>query len=734
MTSTIPRLLRARLASPWQRQLSKPLLRLADATQFLSRTAWPSIDLLIRLWLGKQAIVEGVLIATDRSMAVSMASGKYPIPIAELQQGSLLSVAYWIAAVSLILGLGTRLGATAILVFTVLSHLLVSANDLNLFWIALLANYTFTGADRFSFDQLIAKGLHSSPLPQSAPVMAALDASRPLLGTVYLLGLRLAICLTLLLAARHISSAPSLPHDLLGWLPLNSAALLFGGASLGLALLIGLGFLTRLTALLGLGLIFYHMMMAYDQNSATYWSALLTLLVARGPGAVSLDGLILSGLRRRLPELSGKPAFDIENLPHVVVIGAGFGGIACARALEHAAVNVTVVDRQNYHLFQPLLYQVATAALSPADIALPIRAIFRDQFNARVMLATVKAVDTERREVIADGLRLPYDYLVVATGATHSYFGNDAWAPFAPGLKRVDDATQIRSRVLEAFEEAEVAASQDELQQLLTFVIVGGGPTGVELAGSIAELARVGMAKDFRHFDPATAEVILVQAAPRLLPAFPEDLSEFARRSLEKMGVKVLLNSSVREIDAEGVLINDQRIYSRTVLWAAGVAASPAAKWLGVEADGAGRVKVGADLSVAKLPNVYVVGDTAAANCWAGKPVPGLAPAAKQAGIFVAKVIAADVAGERKPPDFAYRHMGSLATIGRKSAIADFGFIKLRGALAWWLWGVVHVLFLLGTKNRLSVALSWLWSYITYRASTRLITGSSRDGRRGDVS
>ena len=460
-----------------------------------------------------------------------------------------------------------------------------------------------------------------------------------------------------------------------------------------------------------------------------YWTVLLLLLVAKGPGPYSLDGAILAGLRRSLPELS--VPFNLEGLPRVVIVGAGFGGIACARALRHARARITLIDRQNYHLFQPLLYQVATAALSPADIAIPVRAVFRDQFNAKVMLATVTGLDTDRREVLADGLNLSYDYLVIATGATHSYFGHDAWAPFAPGLKRVDDATLVRGRVLEAFERAEVAANEEERRRLLSFV--GGGPTGVELAGAIAELARVGMAKGFRNFDPAAAEIILVQSGSRLLPAFPESLSEVARRSLVDMGVKVLLDSKVRRIDADDVLVSDRRIYSRTVLWAAGVAASPAAKWLDAEADKAGRVKVQCDLSVTHLPDVYVIGDAAIANCWNGEPVPGLAPAAKQGGVFVAKVIRAKLRGETVSHAFSYRHMGSLATIGRKSAVADFGFVRLRGAVAWWLWSIAHVLFLVGSRNRAAVMLNWIWSYVTYRASTRLITGSARDGEESGL-
>jgi NADH dehydrogenase len=708
-------------------RLSTVLVWLADAIAFLSRTAWPLVDLLVRIWIGKLALIESVLITADRAMAVSMAEGSYPIPVPGLQAGTLLSVVLWLAAISLIFGLFTRVGAAVLLMLAVASHIQVATLDLNLFWIAVLASYVLTGADRLSLDRLLSRGLKSSPLPYAGLLIALLDATRPVLGGIYVLALRTALMLTLLLAGGHVFKAMMLTPGISSWLPVKSAALLFGNTGIGLALFIGLGLATRATAVLGVGIIGYHEMVGAEMSFPLYWMALFLLLLARGPGPFSLDGLLIASTRRKLPELSGKPAVDLEGLPRVVIVGAGFGGIACARALRHTPVSVTLVDRQNYHLFQPLLYQVATAGLSPADIAIPIRAIFRDQFNARVILATVSGVDTERRELLADGLKLKlsYDYLVIATGAAHSYFGKDLWAPFAPGLKRVDDATLVRRRILAAFEDAEVAASKEEQRRSLTFVIVGGGPTGVELAGAIAELARVGLEKDFRQFDPATANVILVQAGPRLLPTFPQTLSEIARRSLEDIGVKVLLNSMVRLIDAEGVQVNDQRIYSRTVLWAAGVAASPAALWLNAEADSAGRVRVQADLSVPHLPDVYVIGDTALANCWEGRPVPGLAPAAKQGGAFVAKVIRAKLRGETVAHAFYYRHLGSLATIGRKSAVADFGFVRLHGVIAWWLWGIVHVLFLLGFRNRIVVVVNWLWSYLTYRASTRLITGSS---------
>jgi NADH dehydrogenase len=713
------------LANALQQSLSTALVWLGDAIAFVSRTAWPLVDLLIRIWIGKSTLVLSVLISTDWKTVVRMAEGSYPIPDLSLGSTVLLSQVYWLTAVSLILGLATRVGAAVLLALTVASHIRVVALDLNLFWMALLAYYVLLGADRLSLDRLLSQGLKNSPLPQAGALITLLDATRPALTGIYLLALRVALMLTLLLAGRHMATATmTTTPEIYAWLPVRSATRLFGNEGIALALLIGSGLATRPTALLAVVMIGYHKMIGGDMSLPFYWTMLLLLLVAKGPGPFSLDGAVLAGLRRSLPELSGEPPSSFESLPRVVIVGAGFGGIACARALRHAPASVTLIDRQNYHLFQPLLYQVATAALSSADIAIPIRAIFRDQFNAKVMLATVTGINTERREVLADGLKLPYDYLVIATGATHSYFGHDAWAPFAPGLKRVDDATLVRGRVLEAFERAEVAASEEERRRLLSFVIVGGGPTGVELAGAIAELARVGMAKDFRNFDPATAEIILVQAGPRLLPAFPESLSEIARRSLADTGVKVFLNSKVRLIDADGVLVNDERIYARTVLWAAGVAASPAAKWLNTEADTAGRVKVQGDLSVPHLPDVYVIGDTALTHGWRGQPVPGLAQAAKQGGAFVAKVIRAKLRGDPVSLVFSYRHMGSLATIGRKSAVADFGFVRLRGTMAWWLWGTVHVVLLVGSRNRVAVVLNWIWSYVTYRASTRLITGS----------
>jgi NADH dehydrogenase/putative oxidoreductase len=339
------------------------------------------------------------------------------------------------------------------------------------------------------------------------------------------------------------------------------------------------------------------------------------------------------------------------------------------------------------------------------------------------LLSTVTGIDTDKRMVLTERRQIPYDYLVLATGATHSYFGKDEWAQHAPGLKHIEDALAIRRRILTAFERAEESVNESEKAALLTFLIVGGGPTGVELAGSIAELARFGLNQDFRTFDPATARIILVQAGARLLPTFPERLSQIARQALEKLGVEIRLESRVNHIDERGVGIDGERIEARTVLWAAGVAASPAATWLNAPSDRAGRIIVGDDLRVPGIVNVFAVGDTVASNAWNGQPVPGLAPAAKQAGAYVAKQIRALIDTRAPVPAFRYRHFGSLATIGRKAAVADFGAVKLWGTPAWWLLGVVHIGFMLGVRNRVATLLNWFWSYLKFGGGIRLITG-----------
>ncbi len=407
--------------------------------------------------------------------------------------------------------------------------------------------------------------------------------------------------------------------------------------------------------------------------------------------------------------------------PRIVIVGAGFGGLFAAQALAHVDADVTVVDRHNYHLFQPLLYQVATAGLPPSDVAWPIRGVLRRQRNATVLLGEVVGVDVTRRVVEFADRSLPFDYLVVATGSTHSYFGHEDWRPFAPGLKSIDDATRIRGHILRAFEAAEMESDAARRERLLRFVIVGAGPTGVELAGTIAELARFTLAADFRRIDPRSAKIVLVEAGPRVLAAFKEPQSDYALRSLVKLGVEVRLNAAVTACDEHGVWLGAERLDSATVIWAAGVAASPVGRWLGAPTDRAGRVLVQPDLSTGG--NVFVIGDAASVTLPDGRRVPGVAPAAKQQGRYVAEVIAARVAGRTAPRPFVYRDAGNLATIGRKSAVIEFPFMTLRGFVAWWVWGIAHIYFLVGVPSPVLVSLRWLWEYLTYGRGARLITG-----------
>lgn len=410
--------------------------------------------------------------------------------------------------------------------------------------------------------------------------------------------------------------------------------------------------------------------------------------------------------------------------PRIVIVGAGFGGLFAAQALARVAAEVTVVDRHNYHLFQPLLYQVATAGLPPSDVAWPIRAILSRQRNATVLLGEVVGVDTTKSVVELEDRSLSFDYLVLATGSTHSYFGHDEWKPFAPGLKSIDDATEIRRRILRAFEAAEMETDAARRERLMRFVIVGAGPTGVELAGTIAELARYTLASDFRRIDPRSAKIVLVEAGPRVLAAFKEPQSDYAARALAKLGVEVRLNAAVTACDEHGVCLSAERLDSATVIWAAGVAASPAGRWLGVATDRAGRVPVQPNLSTGG--NVFVIGDAASVTLADGRRVPGVAPAAKQQGRYVARVIAARIAGRGDPAPFAYRDAGNLATIGRKAAVIEFPFMTLRGFVAWWFWGIAHIYFLVGVPSPVLVSLRWLWEYLTYGRGARLITGQER--------
>ncbi len=412
---------------------------------------------------------------------------------------------------------------------------------------------------------------------------------------------------------------------------------------------------------------------------------------------------------------------DAPPRPRVVIIGGGFGGLSAAKALARAPVDITLIDQRNHHLFQPLLYQVATAALSPAEIAWPVRGVTRHQANVTVLMRKALSVDLDARTVDADGLALPYDHLIIATGATHSYFGHSEWEAHAPGLKTLADATAIRARILSAFEKAEAALDDSEQQRLMTFVLVGGGPTGVEMAGAMAELARQALKQDFRRINPLRARIILIEAGPRILPAFPEGLAAYSRRELEKMGVEVMAGAKVVGIDETGVDLEHGRIICATKVWAAGVAASELVAGLPGPHDRAGRAVVGADLTLEGHPEVYVIGDAAAVTDADGKTPPGVAPPAKQEGKHVGEVIAAHLAGADDPGPFRYKHAGDLATIGRNAAIVKLGETRLTGFVGWLFWSLVHVYFLIGARSRVLVAIDWAWSWLTWHRGVRLI-------------
>jgi len=416
-----------------------------------------------------------------------------------------------------------------------------------------------------------------------------------------------------------------------------------------------------------------------------------------------------------------------SNPHHVVIVGAGFGGLEATYRLAGAGVRITLIDRRNHHLFQPLLYQVATASLATSEIAWPIRYLLRNRPEVTTLFATVSGVDAaSRRVLLEDGGEVNYDTLVLATGARHAYFGHDEWEQWAPGLKTLEDATTVRRRILVAFERAERETDPVRRAARLTFVIIGAGPTGVEMAGTIADLAKDTLPQDFRHIDTRKARVVLIEAGPRVLAGFPDDLSAYAQASLERLGVEVVLGQPVTECTRDGVIYGGQTLAAKTIIWAAGVRASRAAEWLGAPADRAGRLQVAPDLTVPGHPEIFAIGDTVSIAAWNGQPVPGIAPAAKQEGRYVAAMIKARLQGRTLPP-FRYKHAGSLAQIGKRLAVIDFGRIKLRGAIAWWIWGLAHIYFLIGLRNRLAVAMSWLWIHARDQRAARLITqGSSK--------
>jgi NADH dehydrogenase len=411
----------------------------------------------------------------------------------------------------------------------------------------------------------------------------------------------------------------------------------------------------------------------------------------------------------------------------VVIVGAGFGGLEATFGLAGAGLEITLIDRRNHHLFQPLLYQVATASLATSEIAWPIRYLLRDRRDVTTLFANVCGVDAANKRVLLDDDgSVAYDSLILATGARHAYFGHDEWEPFAPGLKTLEDATTLRRRILVAFERAERETDPQKRDALLTFVVIGAGPTGVELAGTIADLAKDTLPRDFRHIDTTRARVVLIEAGTRVLAGFPDDLSAYAQTSLEKLGVEVMLGEPVTDCAADGVVYGGKKLDARTIIWAAGVRASRAAEWLAAPADRAYRLQVEPDLTVPGHPDIFAVGDTVTIDGPDGKPVPGIAPAAKQEGRYAAALIKARLKGATLPP-FRYKHAGSLAQIGKRLAVIDFGRVKLRGTIAWWIWGIAHIYFLIGLRNRLSVALSWLWIHARDQRAARLITqGSSK--------
>jgi putative oxidoreductase len=696
---------------------------LADLWNSLAhRLAWPYVELIIRLWIAKLFFFFGMQQLMHWAAALKIVDEENPFPLlAPIVSAYLSTSANLLCAILLALGAMTRYASLPLLIFAVITQVRFEPFDTQLFWIALFCWYLIHGAGPISLDHLLRRGLADSAIPLVPRTIRFSQWLRSSGTPSYLTMLRLWLGAALIVAA-SAHARLSVGANAERWLPLDVAMRLPTMVAMvgGVALMIGVG--TRYVALLLLLGLFAFSVADPRLSDSIYLLMLLVILTVHGGGVLAIDALVRRW-QSRLFSIPTSSELLTLNWPRVVIVGAGFGGLRCAQALKGSKAAVTLVDRNNFHLFQPLLYQVATAALSPGDIATATRQIFRDAPATRLLLSTVTGIDTEKRLVLTERREIPYDYLVLATGATHSYFGKDEWARHAPGLKHVEDALEVRRRILTAFERAEESVNESEKAALLTFVIVGGGPTGVELAGAIAELARFGLDQDFRTFDPASARIILVQAGARLLPTFPERLSGIAQRALEKLGVQIRLASRVNHIDERGVGVDGERIDARTILWAAGVTASPAARWLKVPSDRAGRIVVSEDLRVPGFSNVFAVGDTVASNAWNGQPVPGLASAAKQGGAYVAKQIRAHIDDRAPVPAFRYRHLGSLATIGRKAAVADFGSVKLWGAPAWWLWGVVHIGFMLGMRNRIATLLNWFWLYLKFGGGIRLITG-----------
>jgi NADH dehydrogenase/putative oxidoreductase len=701
----------------------EPLLRLAiawsaGAAAGLAGAGQPWVLLGIRLCIAQSFLVLHVMMVMGgHSLGAALSAGWWAQAVYNVAGSGFGIAVAALCPLLLAAGLLSRPAAMAMIVQAAALRMPGETPVMDAVWAGLLLAVVVMGPGRWSVDAVLAPGLRNSALPFCRSIPAFYHRLTQLAAPLYLFGVRLAMAGTMV--APHLAAASFMRGMAMHYLPTAPGLVrdLPAGIAIGGAVLMATGLFVRPLAL---ALLLLAPLGPDPSATATrlFVILLLGVLLTSGGGGFALDRLLVGRLRRMMPRGAA------VAVPHVVIVGGGFGGVAAAAGLTNAECRITLIDRHNYHLFQPLLYQVATAGLSPADIATPIRAMFRGQANLQVRLGDVTGVDMARREVVLAQGRIAYDTLIVATGARHSYFGHPEWGSIAPGLKTIDDATAIRRRLLLAFETAETLDDAAERAAWLTFVVIGGGPTGVELAGAIAELARFGMAGEFRSIDPATAHVVLVHSGPLLLPSFPPRLSQEAALALQKLGVDVRLGATAEAVERAGLMVGGAFLPARTILWAAGVMASPVATWLMATSDRAGRVVVKEDLTLPGHPEIFVVGDTAASSAWAGNPVPGLAPAAKQSGAYAARVVRARLRGRPPPPAFRYRHFGSLATIGRREAVAEFGQLRLSGPVAWWLWGVAHILFLVGGRNRFGVALEWLWDYLTLRRGIRLITGA----------
>ncbi|MEL6708691.1 MAG: FAD-dependent oxidoreductase [Pseudomonadota bacterium] len=691
-----------------------------------TETFWPISDLVIRFFIGMWFLRSGLVKAADWDTALLLATNEYPVSWMSPANAALTGVSIEIIGpILLIAGFMTRPAAIAMAALTLVSQAVYVPTTSNLLVIAMLAWYAVAGPGALSLDRVLASGFKASALPLATPMIRAAEWSRANLGPIVMAVIRVWLGVTMLVYAGVFEP----PIAVQTWLPTMIVAGMPGWIAIIAAVFFFTGFGAVIVSYALFFLIAVFMIAEAHPNVTLFPFLFLAMYEARGAGVFSADRAILAWLEKNI--LFDREYHEIpDSWPHVVVVGAGFGGLAAVARLKRLPVRITLIDKRNYHLFQPLLYQIATATLNPADIATPIRSLFKADGNVRVLKGEVSAIDSAAKTLsLAGGQEVAFDKLVLATGATHSYFGKDEWGAYAPGLKTVEDGVAVRGTILNAFEQAEASEDPERIKRLLTFVIVGAGPTGVELAGAIAELAKLSVEREFRTVDPASARVILVQSGQRILPAFPEELSAQAQASLEKLGVEIRTGGRVTHIGATEVRIGeDETIATETVLWAAGVAASPAAKWLGAKADRSGRVEVNGHMRVVDadgepLDHIFAIGDTAGSTAWDGKPVPGLAPAAKQAGAYVSDVVEAELLDAPCPGPFVYKHQGSLATIGRKSAVADFGAIKLSGALAWWLWGLVHVGFLTGARNRVTVVINWGWNFFAQHSGIRLITG-----------